>query len=144
MARRILDGDRLGRPRHEADKTFICLETGLADGFRHQAFRGDQQQRAIRLAQVDRAHIGHHCRRDEVNHPDHVVMFTWRTLTQLMARHGWRATDSVTYVPTVRDRGERSRLEALAVRLVFGLERFLGRVGRPYSADGLIVSATRR
>ncbi len=25
----------------------------------------------------------------ELNHPDHVVMFTWRTLTSLMARCGW-------------------------------------------------------
>jgi len=82
-------------------------------------------------------------RRVEVNHPDHVVMFTWRTLTQLMQRHGWAPTDSVTYVPVVRDRGDRSRVEALAVRAVLGLERLLGRLGRPYSADGLIVTARR-
>jgi SAM-dependent methyltransferase len=82
-------------------------------------------------------------RRVEVNHPDHVVMFTWRTLTQLMAREGWIAQDSVTYVPSVRERGERSRLEAIAVRLVLGLEKLLGKLGRPYSADGLIVTATR-
>jgi SAM-dependent methyltransferase len=80
-------------------------------------------------------------RRVEVNHPDHVVMFTWRTLTQLMQREGWSPTDSVTYVPVVRERGERSRFEALAVRMVLGLERLLGRLGRPYSADGLIVTA---
>jgi len=83
-------------------------------------------------------------RRVEVNHPDHVVMFTWRTLTQLMQRHGWSPADSVTYVPVVRDRGQRSRLESLAVRMVLGLERLLGRLGRPYSADGLIVTAQRR
>ena len=82
-------------------------------------------------------------RRVEVNHPDHVVMFTWRTLTQLMAREGWQPRDSVTYVPVVRERGERSRLEAGAVRTVLGLERLLGKLGRPYSADGLIVTATR-
>jgi hypothetical protein len=83
-------------------------------------------------------------RRVEVNHPDHVVMFTWRTLTQLMAREGWNPTGSVTYVPVVRERGDRSRFEALAVRLVLGLERLLGRLGRPYSADGLIVTAQRK
>lgn len=83
-------------------------------------------------------------RRVEVNHPDHVVMFTWRTLTQLLQREGWSATDSVTYVPVVRERGDRSRIEALAVRMVLGLERLLGRLGRPYSADGLIVTARRR
>ncbi|MFT7607110.1 MAG: hypothetical protein ACI9MX_000155 [Candidatus Aldehydirespiratoraceae bacterium] len=82
-------------------------------------------------------------RRVEVNHPDHVVMFTWRTLTQLMQREGWKPTGSVTYVPTVRDRGDRSRLESLAVRLVLGLERLLGKLGRPYSADGLVVTAVR-
>ena len=82
-------------------------------------------------------------RRVEVNHPDHVVMFTWRTLTQLMQREGWTPHESATYVPSVRDRGHRSRLEALAVRMVFGLERGLGHLGRPFSADGLIVTATR-
>ncbi len=82
-------------------------------------------------------------RRVEVNHPDHVVMFTWRTLTQLMARTGWVVQDTVTYVPTVRERGDRSRLESFAVRAVLGLERLLGRLGRPYSADGLIVTARR-
>ncbi len=82
-------------------------------------------------------------RRVEVNHPDHVGMFTWRTLTQLMQRHDWIPDGSVTYVPVVRERGERSRLEALAVRMVLGLERLLGRLGRPYSADGLIVTAHR-
>jgi SAM-dependent methyltransferase len=82
-------------------------------------------------------------RRVEVNHPDHVVMFTWRTLTQLLARHGWTPGDTVTYVPAVRERGERSRLESTAVRSVLGLERLLGRLGRPFAADGLIVTATR-
>ena len=83
-------------------------------------------------------------RRVEVNHPDHVVMFTWRTLTQLMQREGWSPSGSVTYVPTVRERGKRSLLETVAVRMVLGLERLLGRLGRPYSADGLIVTARRR
>jgi SAM-dependent methyltransferase len=82
-------------------------------------------------------------RRVEVNHPDHVVMFTWRTLTQLMARTGWTVQDTVTYVPAVRERGERSRVESFAVRLVLGLEHLLGKFGRPYSADGLIVTARR-
>lgn len=82
-------------------------------------------------------------RRVEVNHPDHVVMFTWRTLTQLMARHGWVVQDTATYVPVVRERGDRSRLEVAAVRLVMGTEKFLGRLGRPFSADGLIVTARK-
>jgi hypothetical protein len=49
--------------------------------------------------------------------------------------------ETVTYVPAVRERGDRSRLEAGAVRAVLGLERMLGRLGRPFSADGLIVTA---
>ncbi|MCY3850102.1 MAG: methyltransferase domain-containing protein [Acidimicrobiaceae bacterium] len=81
-------------------------------------------------------------RRVEVNHPDHVMMFTWRTLTELMRRSGWDHARTVTYVPSVRERGSRSRLEAAGVRLVVGCERLLGRLNRPFSADGLIVSAT--
>lgn len=81
-------------------------------------------------------------RRVEVNHPDHVMMFTWRTLTELLRRSGWEHQQTVTYVPAVRERGERSRLEAAAVRIVVGLERALGKLNRPFSADGLIVKAT--
>ncbi|MDE0701877.1 MAG: methyltransferase domain-containing protein [Acidimicrobiaceae bacterium] len=80
-------------------------------------------------------------RRVEINHPDHVVMFTWRTLTELMRRSGWDHTRTVTYVPAVRERGNRSRLEAAAVRSIVGVERLLGKLNRPFSADGLIVSA---
>ncbi len=80
-------------------------------------------------------------RRLEVNHPDHVVMFTWRTLTQLLRSEGWTPVDAATYVPVVRDRGARSRIESVAVRSVLRLERVLGGLGRPFSADGLIVVA---
>ena len=82
-------------------------------------------------------------RRVEINHPDHVMMFTWRTLTELLRRSGWEHDQTVTYVPAVRERGDRSRFEAAAVRLVVGLERVLGKLNRPFSADGLIVTATR-
>jgi SAM-dependent methyltransferase len=80
-------------------------------------------------------------RRVEVNHPDHVLMFTWRTLTELMRRHGWNPVDVFTYVPAVRERGDRSRAEAVAARALLGTERVLGRLGRPFAADGLIVVA---
>lgn len=80
-------------------------------------------------------------RRVEVNHPDHVVMFTWRTLTQLLRAEGWNPVDAATYVPVVRDRGDRSRLEVAAVKMVLGAEKMLGRMGRPFSSDGLIVVA---
>ena len=81
-------------------------------------------------------------RRVEINHPDHVMMFTWRTLTELLRRSGWDHVLTVTYVPSVRERGSRSRFEAAAVLLVVRLERLLGRLNRPFSADGLIVTAT--
>ena len=77
----------------------------------------------------------------EVNHPDHVVMFTWRTLTELMRRHGWRPLEAAVYVPVPRGRGRRSRLEWLGMRSVLGAERMLSRLGRPFAADGLIVVA---
>ncbi len=80
----------------------------------------------------------------EVNHPDHVVMFTWRTLTTLLSRHGWETVATATYVPAVKElegRGARTRALALAARTVLGLERLLGRLGAPFGADGLIVIA---
>lgn len=82
-------------------------------------------------------------RRVEVNHPDHVVMFTWRTLSEMLRRNGWSPDETVTYVPALRERGERSRVEAVAVNTVLRAERLLGRLGRPFSADGLIVTARR-
>lgn len=82
-------------------------------------------------------------RRVEVNHPDHVVMFTWRTLVELLRRRGWIVDETATYVPIVRERGSRSRFESFAVRSVLALERLLGHFGRPFSADGLIVTAHR-
>jgi len=80
-------------------------------------------------------------RRVEVNHPDHLVMFTWRTLTRLLRAEGWNPVEAVTYVPTIRDRGDRSRFEIAALKTVFGAEKLLGRLGRPFSSDGLIVVA---
>ena len=68
-------------------------------------------------------------------------MFSWRTLTELLRRSGWEHDQTVTYVPAVRERGDRSRFEAVAVRMVVGLEQVLGKLNRPFSADGLIVTA---
>lgn len=83
----------------------------------------------------------------EINHPDHVVMFTWRTLTELLRRHGWQVVESATYVPAVR-RDDRSGwfssgwLRSLGAQVTLSLERLLGRLGRPFCADGLIVVAS--
>lgn len=71
----------------------------------------------------------------EVNHPDHVVSFTWRTLTRLLADHGFEVVDTATFVPAVKERGGL----AAGARMITGVERLAGRLGRPFLADGLIV-----
>jgi polysaccharide deacetylase family protein (PEP-CTERM system associated) len=79
--------------------------------------------------------------RREVNHPDHVVMFTWRTLTNLAARHGWAAEETRLYVPTLKDGADGAGgAAAWAGRAVVGAERLLGRLGHAYAADGMIVT----
>lgn len=78
----------------------------------------------------------------EVNHPDHVLMFTWRTLTNMAARHGWTPVDTATYIPSVKEisgRGLRARALAIAGHIAVGIERLLGRLHRPFAADGLII-----
>jgi 2-polyprenyl-3-methyl-5-hydroxy-6-metoxy-1,4-benzoquinol methylase len=78
----------------------------------------------------------------EINHPDHVVMFTWRTLTNLAGRHGWAPVTTRHYVPSVKDlsgAGLTARLLGLAGQVAVALERALGRVGRGYCADGQII-----
>jgi 2-polyprenyl-3-methyl-5-hydroxy-6-metoxy-1,4-benzoquinol methylase len=79
----------------------------------------------------------------EINHPDHVVMFTWRTLTTLLRRHAWEPYETRTFVPVLKDgrAGTSSRALRLGGQFVLWLERSLARVGRPFAADGLIVVA---
>ena len=80
----------------------------------------------------------------EVNHPDHVVLFTWRTLSNLMGRHGWEVVATATFVPAVKaapGSGLRQRVLGLAGRGVLWLERTIGRLWAPFVADGLIVTA---
>lgn len=79
-------------------------------------------------------------RRVEINHPDHLVMFTWRTLSELARRHGWHIVETVTYVPSFRSQ-DVSRLKGAAIWAISMVERILGRLGRPFAADGLIVVA---
>lgn len=80
----------------------------------------------------------------EVNHPDHVVMYTWRTLTELLRRHGWEAIETATFVPRVRTlegTGWRVRILGLGARLVLAWQRLVARWWAPFVADGLIVVA---
>ena len=80
----------------------------------------------------------------EVNHPDHVTLYSCFTLCNLLERHGWAVDEVATYVPEVKETEQlRGRMKVLATgaRAVLGLERLLARAGRPYAADGLIVRA---
>lgn len=80
----------------------------------------------------------------EVNHPDHVTLYSCFTLCNLLERHGWKVDEVATYVPVVKDPaglGGRMRLLARGAAAVLTVERGLARLGRPYAADGLIVRA---
>ncbi|MEZ5141933.1 MAG: class I SAM-dependent methyltransferase [Acidimicrobiales bacterium] len=79
--------------------------------------------------------------RREINHPDHVVMFTWQTLATMAERHGWEPVETRMYVPSVKlgRGGLVARALGVLGRFVVGLERLLGRLRRPYAADGMIV-----
>lgn len=80
----------------------------------------------------------------EVNHPDHVTLYSCYTLTNLLARHGWQTDEVATYVPVVKEFSAlkgRMRVLGAGAKVVLGTERLLARLGRPYAADGLIVSA---
>ncbi len=79
----------------------------------------------------------------EVNHPDHVALYTCATLDRMLQRHGWHPVEHAVYLQQVKSDGidSRSRVLASGARAVLGLERLLARLGRPYAADGLIVTA---
>jgi predicted TPR repeat methyltransferase len=82
----------------------------------------------------------------EVNHPDHVALFSCRTLTALLERHRWSIVQIRTYVPRVKPTAERSgrarALRAGAAGLRW-IELVAGALGRPFAADGLIMVARR-
>jgi len=81
----------------------------------------------------------------EVNHPDHVTMFTCRTLDAMLRRHRWEPFDHHVFVQQVKAKADgtlRARVFTSGARAVLELERALARWGRPYVADGLIVVAT--
>ena len=80
----------------------------------------------------------------EVNHPDHLTLYSCFTLTNLLARHGWEVTEVATYIPVLKEFDAltgRMKVLGAGAKVVLGAERLLGRLGRPYAADGLIVSA---
>jgi SAM-dependent methyltransferase len=80
----------------------------------------------------------------ELNHPDHVTLYSWYTLSNLLGRHGWRTTETAVYVPVLKSSGvgAQQRVLALGARAVLAAERLAAGLGRPYLADGLIVVAS--
>jgi 2-polyprenyl-3-methyl-5-hydroxy-6-metoxy-1,4-benzoquinol methylase len=79
----------------------------------------------------------------EVNHPDHIALYTCTTLDTMLRRHGWEPVEHAVYLQQVKSAATdtRSRVLTTGARAVLGLERLLARCGRPYAADGLIVAA---
>lgn len=80
----------------------------------------------------------------EVNHPDHVALFSCRTLSALLERHGWSVVQIRTYLPAVKptsDRSGKARLLRAGVTGLRWIESAAGHLGRPFAADGLILVA---
>jgi SAM-dependent methyltransferase len=82
----------------------------------------------------------------EVNHPDHIAMYTWRTLSELLRRHGWEVVETATFVPSVKTMegaGLRLRLLGWGARFALFVQRTVARWIAPFAADGLIVVARK-
>lgn len=82
----------------------------------------------------------------EVNHPDHIAMYTWRTLSELLRRHGWEVVETATFVPSVKameGAGLRLRILGWGARFALFVQRTVARWIAPFVADGLIVVARR-
>ncbi len=80
----------------------------------------------------------------EVNHPDHVTLFSCRTLTTLLERHGWSTVEVHTFVPRLKRSAAVSgklRLIRAGGAALLWLERAISRLGAPFAADGLVVVA---
>ena len=81
--------------------------------------------------------------RREINHPDHVVTFTQRTLTALLERHSWEVTEYATYIPSIKTSAAADEIPPVlrfAAGALLGTERLLSRIS-PFLADGLIIGA---
>ena len=50
----------------------------------------------------------------EVNHPDHVVMYTCTTLDTMLARHRWEPVEHAVYLQQVKSSGTDTRSRVLA------------------------------
>lgn len=81
--------------------------------------------------------------RTEVMHPDHVALYSWRSLTALLGRHGWDVVESLTYsspkAVTYEGATWGRRLGMHAFNTVLSAQGVLARLGASFLADGLIV-----
>jgi SAM-dependent methyltransferase len=78
--------------------------------------------------------------RYELVNPDHVSFYSWYTLTNLLARHGWRVRDFVTYhFPLAREAWRGSGAAAMG-RAMARVQRTLATVW-PFLDFGLIAVA---
>ncbi len=68
MALRVGEIERLGRARDLAHQAFAEREAGLVHGRRVQAFGGEELERLVGRHEIDRAHLGHHVRGDDLDH----------------------------------------------------------------------------
>ena len=59
---------RLGLLGDQADQTLARLQMRVVDGLAVEAFGGEQLERAVAAAQIERAHLGHHVRGDQHHH----------------------------------------------------------------------------
>lgn len=92
---------------------------------------------ARRLMDVVHAALGR-----EILHPDHVALYSVRTLAVLLARHGWRVEETLVYL-NPRPSARPGKLRHALLRLAYEAERALVRSVSPYLADGLVVLARR-
>ena len=75
----------------------------------------------------------------ELNHPDHVTLYSWYTLSNLLHRHGWSPIETALYIPVLKSAGAdaKERMLVMGARVVLAAERLAAKVGRTYLADSL-------
>lgn len=78
--------------------------------------------------------------RREVIHPDHVAVYSIRTLSSMLKRHGWQVIETLVYMNPRTTRRPKT-VKELFGQLGHELERALTVTVSPYLADGLIVVA---
>jgi 2-polyprenyl-3-methyl-5-hydroxy-6-metoxy-1,4-benzoquinol methylase len=81
--------------------------------------------------------------RRELVHPDHVAVYSARTLSSLLERHGWEVIELFVYMNPRSRRRARTAKEVI-LRMGDAFERALANTVSPYVADGLIAVARRR